>query len=193
MWCRFAPPGGSAHRFHRPHHPPLTGSALLAMRLPGRDGRVPRWALPQAGSTMMSRRSFLVALAIVVILSSSVGTILVLLLQYEPHHHCHSAPPEGARRVAQSKAFLSNFSDLLAEMGATAPWSARHFRWCGGSRPMAAHCRRRASLQKLTIGCPGDRRRRQLDRPARRVLGMGYVAASDRQGGHRVGRLCPPP
>jgi hypothetical protein len=72
---------------------------------------------------MMSRRSFLVALAIVVILSSSVGTMLVLLLQYEPHHHCHGAPPEGARRVEQSKAFLSKFFDLLGEMNATAPWS----------------------------------------------------------------------
>jgi hypothetical protein len=72
---------------------------------------------------MMSRRSFFVALAIVVFLGSSVGTIVVLLLQYEPHHHGNCAPPEGVRRVAESKEFTRKFFDLLGEMNATAPWA----------------------------------------------------------------------
>jgi hypothetical protein len=70
----------------------------------------------------MSRRSVFVALAIVVLLTGSVGTVLVLLLRYEPYHHRSSATPEGARRVAQSKAFYSKLSDLLSEMNGTAPW-----------------------------------------------------------------------
>jgi hypothetical protein len=70
----------------------------------------------------MSRRSFCVALAIVVLLTGSVGTLLVLLLQYEPHHHRSSATPSGERRVAQSKAFYSKLSDLFSEMNGTAPW-----------------------------------------------------------------------
>jgi hypothetical protein len=70
----------------------------------------------------MSRRSFILALAIVVVLTGSVGTLLVLLLQYEPHHHRSSATPPGERRVAQSKAFYSKLSDLFSEMNGTAPW-----------------------------------------------------------------------
>jgi hypothetical protein len=70
----------------------------------------------------MSRRSFIVALAIVVLLAGSVGTLLVLLLQYEPHHHRSSATPAGERRVAQSKAFYSKLSDLLSEMNGMSPW-----------------------------------------------------------------------
>jgi hypothetical protein len=73
----------------------------------------------------MSRRSFMVAVSIVVFLTGTISTALILLLHYEPHHHRRSALPPGDARIRLSQEFYSVFSELLSDMNGTAPWQAR--------------------------------------------------------------------
>jgi hypothetical protein len=64
----------------------------------------------------MSRRSFLVAIGIVVFLAITVSTTLVLLLRYEPGHYRRAALPTGERRQRLSVDCLREFSELVSAL-----------------------------------------------------------------------------
>jgi hypothetical protein len=72
----------------------------------------------------MSRRSFFVAIGIVVLLGGTLGTGLLLLLRYEPTYYSEALPPEGEQRQRQSKEFLTEFSELQSNLNLP-EWSAR--------------------------------------------------------------------
>jgi predicted choloylglycine hydrolase len=74
----------------------------------------------------MSRRSFVVAVGIVLFLACSVGTALILLLHYEPHHHRICATPPGEERVRSSQEFYKAFFDMLGGMDGKGTWEG-HF------------------------------------------------------------------
>ena len=58
----------------------------------------------------MSRRSFFVAVGIVVFLICSVGTCLVLLLHYEPNHYRRCAVPPG---LTGDEWVFADFDDFI--------------------------------------------------------------------------------
>jgi hypothetical protein len=64
----------------------------------------------------MSRRSFLVALGLVLFVGTSVGATLYGLLHYVPGHYRRAAVAPGEERVKLSEAFLKEFCALLSSM-----------------------------------------------------------------------------
>lgn len=64
----------------------------------------------------MSRRSFLVALGLVVFVGASVGTTLYGLLHYVPGHYRRAAVADGEARGKLSAAFLTEFSSFHSSM-----------------------------------------------------------------------------
>jgi hypothetical protein len=72
----------------------------------------------------MSRRSFIVAVGIVVFLTGSTATALLLLLHYEPQHHRRSAVPPGDNRVQLSQEFYRLFFALVSDMNGKDLWQA---------------------------------------------------------------------
>jgi hypothetical protein len=64
----------------------------------------------------MSRRSFLVALGLVVIGVASVGATLFGLLHYEPGHYRRAAVTDAETRVKLSAAFMNEFSAFVSSM-----------------------------------------------------------------------------
>jgi hypothetical protein len=64
----------------------------------------------------MSRKSLLLALAIVVVVVGSVGTTLALLVRHEPGFYRRSAVPPGPIRRLHSNAFVSELSKIVTSI-----------------------------------------------------------------------------
>ncbi len=71
----------------------------------------------------MRRRSFLVALALVVLLFGGAGVLLFLVVGYEPDVYSRAAAPQGEARRHESEKFLDEFSHLYNNAaGADRDW-----------------------------------------------------------------------
>lgn len=73
----------------------------------------------------MSRRSFLVAVGIVVLLVGGLTTALLLLVQHEPEYYRRAMITQGERRTKLSQEFLSEFSEFWSALSGDRDWYAR--------------------------------------------------------------------
>jgi hypothetical protein len=74
----------------------------------------------------MSRRSFIVAVAIFLLLTCGGATSALLLVRYEPHPYLQAAVPPGAVRAQRSEEFTRKFSNLFYDINNEQVWYA-HF------------------------------------------------------------------
>src|SRR4051794_18911426 len=91
----------------------------------GREDRSRPRFCARHGGRLMSRRSFFVAVGIVLLLLFGLGLTLHLLLRYEPGHYRLAAVPPGAHRLKLSKEFLSEFSEFWSALNRDKDWYAR--------------------------------------------------------------------
>lgn len=70
----------------------------------------------------MSRKSFLLAVGIVLLLGSSVSSVLALLVRHEPASYQQALPETGEVRQEQSKAFTTELVRLIDDMVNKQQW-----------------------------------------------------------------------
>ena len=64
----------------------------------------------------MTRKTFLLGIAVALLLAGGVSVALILLVQHEPSDYSRAAVPPGEEREAQSKAFLVHFTKLMNDI-----------------------------------------------------------------------------
>jgi hypothetical protein len=64
----------------------------------------------------MNRKSFFLGVGVALLLAGGVSASLILLVQHEPNDYRRAAVPPGEERVAQSKEFLTRFSQLMTDI-----------------------------------------------------------------------------